>query len=296
MFAISLIVLVIIGGSAYGVPVLEVNSERIIGGEDAPEAYSPHMIALIEGYYFRFLMCGGSIITKRHILTAAHCIDPSIIDGKLSETLNGRIGSNQWNSGGMTVKFKTFKNHPHWDVENIKNDAGILITKNDIEFSLEVRSVALGYEWVGEGEKASVTGWGNTGPRVVGGVVQISPTPDDLQLLYVETIATDRCSKDMREAAAELWWGPVPDVDPHLEICTFHSVGHGMCNGDSGSALLTVKDGKQVGIVSWGLPCAIGAPDIFTRIAGVRDFLEDVLNESLTEEINSRSLFEGFNV
>lgn len=47
---------------------------RIVGGSVAPEGSSPYKIALIIGEYFRSFVCGGSIITKRHGLTAAHCI------------------------------------------------------------------------------------------------------------------------------------------------------------------------------------------------------------------------------
>ena len=34
--------------------------------------------------------------------------------------------------------------------------------------------------------------------------------------------------------------------------------------GDSGGPL--VANGEQLGIVSWGTPCAKGKPDVFTRV------------------------------
>lgn len=51
--------------------------------------------------------------------------------------------------------------------------------------------------------------------------------PDRLQLLYVWTLTPLQCSQLMERAEQIL--GPAPAVDPKVEICTFHSVGHGMC-------------------------------------------------------------------
>lgn len=45
--------------------------------------------------------------------------------------------------------------------------------------------------------------------------------------------------------------------------------------GDSGSALVRVSDGQQVGVVSWGFPCARGAPDMFVRVSAFGDWLQE---------------------
>lgn len=52
---------------------------------------------------------------------------------------------------------------------------------------------------------------------------------------------------------------------------------------DSGSPLLYVEDGKQytVGIVSWGVPCAAGFPDVFVRVFPFADWIETTILESL---------------
>lgn len=45
----------------------------------------------------------------------------------------------------------------------------------------------------------------------------------------------------------------------------------GICYGDSGSALVT--NNSLVGIASWGVPCAVGKPDQFTRISSFYDWI-----------------------
>lgn len=48
--------------------------------------------------------------------------------------------------------------------------------------------------------------------------------------------------------------------------------------GDSGGPLV-IKGDKigivQVGIVSFGRPCAVGSPDVFTRVAAFKDWIDE---------------------
>jgi Trypsin len=60
----------------------------------------------------------------------------------------------------------------------------------------------------------------------------------------------------------------VPDYRPLIypgHICTLARRGVGGCFGDSGSIL--VANGGAVGVVSFGLSCARGAPDLLARVS-----------------------------
>ncbi|XP_075977362.1 chymotrypsin-1-like [Anticarsia gemmatalis] len=225
------------------------------------------MVALVVGEGFVSLVCGASIVNRHLILTAAHCIDIFVIWGELLSSFHGVVGSNRWtrtSSTGTPVHFKDHYLHPKWDWATIKNDIGFLVTERPMVFGKTVAPLALNLnEIIGGGEPCYVTGWGLLG------VFDIIPY--QLQLLHVNTISHQACVRAVSQT------GPAPHIDPVVEICTFHSPGHGMCNGDSGSALVSTRSHSQIGIVSWGFPCAIGAPDMFVRISGFKHYILDIL-------------------
>ncbi|XP_045774226.1 chymotrypsin-1-like [Maniola jurtina] len=240
-------------------------SSRIVGGVDAPPGHARHMVALIyKGWHMRWLVCGGSIITKRHVLSAAHCIEPYSHWGQLSPDFIGVYGTYHWNSTDTEVTFSGYVNHPDWDWNTIKNDIGILCTVKEFTFNEHVGPITLNFDYMSGGQHASVTGWGRLEPW--------GEIPDHMQMLDVTTLSPKQCYLYMKYASQSL--GPALPVDPKVEICTFHSKGHGMCNGDSGSPLFLKHTWEQIGIVSWGFPCALGAPDVFTRLGAFKKWIE----------------------
>ncbi|KAI5630983.1 trypsin domain-containing protein [Phthorimaea operculella] len=298
---------------------------RIVGGSPAPEGSVPYMVALSQGALVRNFVCGGSILSQRTVLTAAHCIDAVYNWGALTSTLRVTVGTNRWNFGGQTYSVARNVTHQNYVSQTIKNDIGILVTSSNIIFSelvvpavkqthIKAHAVIPSYNFVGADVTARAAGFGRI---VQGGVLAAS-----LLELRVTTIDGERCVPEVAAAAIEhgFWNVPavephielctvhsaghgmcnqilketglrercvpkvaaaaiehgfwnVPAVEPHIELCTVHSAGHGMCNGDSGSALIRVDNSQQIGIVSWGLPCARGAPDMFVRVSAYRDWI-----------------------
>ncbi|XP_050344322.1 chymotrypsin-2-like [Nymphalis io] len=236
---------------------------RIVGGTVAGNV--AYMVSLSSGVIVRSLVCGGSVITNRHVMTAAHCIQAVFSGGSLINSLRGTVGTSRWNSGGTQYSFARNFTHPNYVHSNIKNDIGILVTSSNIVFSNTVQPVVLNYDFVGAGVATSVTGWGRI---VTGGALS-----QNLLQLSATVIDGNRCVTEVRNRAAQLNIR-APAVEPHIEICTFHSTGRGTCNGDSGSPLMRVDRKQQIGVVSWGLPCARGAPDMFVRVSAYRTWIQ----------------------
>ncbi|KAI5642886.1 trypsin domain-containing protein [Phthorimaea operculella] len=240
---------------------------RVVGGSQAAPGSVPYMVALSQGLLIRGFVCGGSILTQRTVLTAAHCIEAVIGFGsQLSSSLRVTVGTDRWNTGGQTLSLQRNVTHANYVSDLIKNDIGILITSSNIVFSARVVPVIPNFDFVGAGVAARAAGWGRT--RFGG------PISATLMELLVQTVDGERCIREVAEAGAILGMA-VPDVEPHIELCTLHPLGSGtgMCHGDSGSALVRVDNGQQIGIVSWGVPCAHGAPDMFVRLSAYRDWL-----------------------
>jgi hypothetical protein len=57
------------------------------------------------------------------------------------------------------------------------------------------------------------------------------------------------------------------------------------CMGDSGGPLV-LEDGSLIAIVSWGVPCALGMPDIFTKVSEYKDWIDSVIDFPTVPEYN----------
>ncbi|XP_052748928.1 chymotrypsin-2-like [Galleria mellonella] len=237
---------------------------RIVGGTQAPQSRHRHMVALTTGVSVRSLVCGGSLVSVRTVLTAAHCINAVFSGGALNSNLRVVVGTTYWNYGGTAYAIERNVTHSNYVSSTIKNDIGLLITTTDVALSNTVVVLPLNFDFQPGDVQARVAGWGR--------IAQGAALSAVLLELNVPTIDGQRCIEEVQAASAQ-WNMNAPPVEPHIEICTYHSPGYGACNGDSGSALVRIDIHEQIGIVSWGFACARGAPDMFVRVSAYRNWL-----------------------
>lgn len=147
--------------------------------------------------------------------------------------------------------------HDGFDMQHMLNDIALLKVQPPIRYNNKVQPIALASNVIGADIKLTLSGWGLT--RYPG-----NPS-DMLKCIELRSITTADCDK--------LQPNDAPPIT-QKQLCTFNRVGEGSCQGDSGGPLIV--GGKLAGIVSWGQPCAIGFPDVFTRVSSYIDWILSV--------------------
>ncbi|XP_018403933.1 PREDICTED: chymotrypsin-1-like [Cyphomyrmex costatus] len=244
MYTFFTLIVAFLAVTAHGVP-----SNHIVGGNDAPIGKFPYQVSLRRSERHS---CGGSIINQYTILTAAHCISSYRSNPDSLESLTIHAGTNLLSEDGAVYKAKQAIVHEDFSVIRLVNDIGLLILSTPIEYTKYIQPIPLATTDVApSGSSCTLSGWGTL---KVGGSV-----PNKLQEIELNIYDHARCKeKQMR-------------LQPS-HICTFTKAGEGACNGDSGGPL--VWNGVQIGIVSFGVPCAMGWPDVFTKVSFFTEWIQ----------------------
>ncbi|XP_011873944.1 PREDICTED: chymotrypsin-1-like [Vollenhovia emeryi] len=220
-------------------------SPRIVGGKDAPIGKYPYQVSL---RYSGSHRCGGSILNNRNVLTAAHCVKG--LENSLNN-LKVHVGTNFLNVSGDVYSVANVTINKAYDSYLLINDVALIHLKAPIVYNKLVQPISISKSDKDlEGKPCTLTGWGTT--RVGGSA------PNNLQEIELLVYPQKECEK--------VQWRVKPS-----HICTFTEEGQGACHGDSGGPL--VANGTQIGIVSFGNPCALGYPDVYTRVSSFRTWI-----------------------
>lgn len=244
---------------------------RIVGGSNAGSGQFPYQVSLRSAANGHF--CGGSIISNRYALSAAHCTI-----GRTTANTRVVVGTHLLNSGGVSHMVQRIVNHGQYNANTLANDVSLVQTQTNIVYNNLVQPIGLGSVFVGGGVGVAASGWGQTSvsfPAYLSyfGITNLnfSPfilqnpggAPNNLQFANLQTLTNADCRNRFSVANANRVFDNT--------ICTFTRNGQGMCMGDSGGPIAT--GGNVVGIVSWGIACAVGSPDVFARVSSHRTWI-----------------------
>ncbi|KAF7418822.1 hypothetical protein HZH68_001475 [Vespula germanica] len=227
--------------------------EALIGAAVARDNEFPYLVSIRVN---NNLHCGGAIIGQYHILTAAHCIVP-LLNKKPGE-VTIVAGTNNLYLGGQFYKPDLYIPHPDYDSDDTwVNDIGVIKLSSPIRFNTRVKSLALPNSPPPVNVQALIGAWGATSspPK------NISPL---VRRLGLRVLSKKEC---------ESYFNNIKIISS--QICTLVTKNIGTCSGDSGSPL--AYNHHVIGIVSGGIPCAQGLPDIFTNVYSFLDFIKDAM-------------------
>merc|ERR1719445_543663 len=59
---------------------------------------------------------------------------------------------------------------------------------------------------------------------------------------------------------------------------TINGVTYDSCQGDSGGPIISKANGKQVGVVSWGIGCAASFPGVYARVSSAYEWIQSYID------------------
>ena len=233
------------------------SANKILGGENGQA--SPWMVSLRENGDHN---CGGTLIKRNWVLTAAHCVDTS--SARSLSVCVGRTKLSQCRRQDV-AQVEEIKIHPNWNGDLSRgHDIALLRLNRNFNQARTVRLASPRHE-PRSGDMVTASGWGVFSYR--GGERRF---PDRIQEIDVPYVPSDDCRKQWGDAGVRIPRGPSNKL-----VCTetFGTPGYstlaGTCHGDSGGPL--TSKGRQIGISSF-VPaingvCVAGAPSSFTRVS-----------------------------
>lgn len=256
-----------------------VSADRIIGGKEAQVMELPWMARL--GYRRDFSSdfdynCGGSLISDRYVLTAAHCINENTGLVPVSVRLGEQDASSEIDCSFVSgeqvcapppvdVVIERIIKHKNYGENRFQNDIALLRLARPVQFTDFVKPVCLPVDGKDQkrdltGKKVTVAGWGRVANRNGAGGSKV--------LMKVSVPVSK--AQDCASAYVPLQLL----IASEKQMCA-GDYGKDSCQGDSGGPLTTAGTVKgtprvvQHGIVSFGPShCATeGTPGVYTRVS-----------------------------
>ncbi|XP_065559549.1 trypsin-1-like [Artemia franciscana] len=241
---------------------------RIVGGEEASPGQFPWLVSIrIKGMHW----CGGAILSKKWILTAAHCVHEKSPSSLTVMAAVHNIHSSLPDAQQLSVS--SIVRHKGFIYPKPKDDIALLQISSDINWSKNVKPacVARGSTSPPTGSVAMIAGWGWTHESKAEG----SPASTLLKLV-LPIVERAQCQEWFRENKKKL-------KIPESSMCAgVEEGGKDACQGDSGGPLMLTEGDKLVvvGVVSAGYGCARPRlPGLYTKVSAYTDWILKHVND-----------------
>jgi len=241
-------------------------STRIIGGYTAEEDRYSYAVSLQTISHF----CGGSLIAKDMVLSAAHCAGGSY------DAIIGRHDHNDWDGDRIDVE----EEYEHPAYTKTTNNYDVMLLKLARTTRANVTPVQL--------NKVDSTPSAFSSTTVLGwGITESGKTSDELKEVEVSVASRESCKRS---------YGSNLITDAML--CASDPGIADSCQGDSGGPLVVKGNSADtdllVGIVSWGYGCGdVNYPGVYARVSSAYDWIREKVCEK-SEDEDAKRRFQCF--
>ncbi|NWR61548.1 FA7 factor, partial [Bucorvus abyssinicus] len=248
-------------GKAWAAPssALENSDSRITGGTLCHRGHCPWQVLIRDSKDIGF--CGGSLISSRWVVTAAHCLD-------LIRPHHVTIGEYSYQREFKEQKIAVERSwtHPHYDSNDYNSDIALLYLSSAVvfnEFAIPIclPSPALATLLSEEGRIGMVSGWGATHDR--------GSTLRFLMKVRLPIVNMETCQRSTDRL-----------VTDNMFCAGYHTEVADACKGDSGGPFTVPYHNTWflLGIVSWGEGCAErGRYGVYTRVSNYISWIKEIV-------------------
>ncbi|KAG1695914.1 Clotting factor B [Nymphon striatum] len=249
--------------------------QYIVGGRTSEDDAWPWMAAIytVNGGQRSFI-CGGTIISDRHILTAAHCFKTSSRQTEIRGEYLVRVGVTDLSdfNAGFEFGVKKITLHEGFNPPSFYNDIAILeVDGHTMDVDPSAHPICLPKEHAEhdhlEFKIATLLGWGTI----------TFAGRDSKKLNEVDVPVTTNAYCNESYAGLKHLRSYPNGITSNIICAGYRSGGKDACQGDSGGPLMMLDDSRQwtlQGIISGGFQCARpGFPGIYTRVSAYTDWI-----------------------
>ncbi|XP_030239472.1 uncharacterized protein LOC108651696 isoform X5 [Drosophila navojoa] len=213
--------------------------------------------------------CGAVVISKRHLLTAAHCVY-----GHPKGAYFVRVGDHYANiaeHSEVDSFIETWYTHEQFrQPTHMNNDIALVVLKTPLKFNDYVQPICLPERGAPllENRTCTISGWGS----IKSGV---STPSQELRAAQLPILPDTTC-KQMNVYGDAMTEGMfcAGSMDASVDACEGDSGGPLVCSDEDGETLY--------GIISWGQHCGYqNRPGVYVRVCHYVDWIYEKINQSL---------------
>ncbi|MFE7839090.1 S1 family peptidase [Streptomyces sp. NPDC057474] len=233
------------------------SAEVVIGGHPVEISQAPWTVALSSRDRFGGTragqFCGGVVVGRSTVLTAAHCLSEDVLGGPPERVADLRIiaGRAELSSAeGQEIPVSGAWVNPEYDPYTNAGDFAVVTLASPLPENSVLGLAGAGDAVYVPGTPAAVYGWGDT--------TGAGDYARSLRAAPVKVLADAVCERAYPGSAEGRY------LSGSMVCAGEQNGGRDACQGDSGGPL--VAQGKLIGLVSWGSGCGLaGNPGVYTR-------------------------------